>query len=523
MASLLESLQKDTPLRRALFISLLYAVFAVIWIVFSDRVLVALIDDPVKMGLAQTLKGSAFVIVTAVLLFALIFRATSELLEGYRLAANANRDQLTGLPGLGAARALAGDALERAAGKNLSLAFVVLDVERMARINDALGVGAGNAFLIEVARRLERFRRADWVLARPGSDKFFLISMSLCSREDAEQILGALLANLDQAYTLANESLEVRLNAGIAMFPEDGRTFDELVHAADQALLDARQRHQRYRFFRPSSQDAHYSLNIESALSRALDKGQFRAYFQPLVDLRSGHITGAEALLRWQHPEMGLMLPNTFIPLLEQRGAIHEVGQWMLQRAVSVMHKWPQQDGQDIRVGVNVSRVQLETASFEALARKVLNGSDVRSRRVVLEITESMAMQQPEVILERVKALRTMGFAMAMDDFGTGHSSLAYLKRFPFDFIKIDRAFVHGIPDDAENDVLVEIMRNMSAHFGRGVIAEGVETTAEAQRLYELGFETAQGFLFSRPLPEAEFQVLLEREPCYLEVITPRT
>lgn len=510
-----EWLRKDTPFRRALFIAVLYAVVAGLWIAFSDRALARMIDDPLAMAWAQTVKGWSFVLVTAFLLFLLVHRAAHGLLRGYRAAMNATRDDLTGLAGPTALRELAPRLIERAKAIGEPAAFILLDVVRLHRVNDALGVGAGNAVLMEMARRLRRLHRPDITLTRPGSDEFLLMVAPPCSQEEAESIARQALSTLHVPYDVIGEPLDIRLRAGIAMYPSDGRNIDELIHAAEKAVVDAKGSDAGIAFYRKPNKQARQLLSIESALARALDKGQFQLHYQPLVDLRSGVILGAEALLRWEHPRLGSVSPGHFIPLLEQSGGIHEAGAWVFETAVKEMHRWPRQNGCDPRVCVNVSRAQLETPEFQQTVQSYMKRSGADGAKVVLEITESMAMQNPEVILARLETIKQYGLLLAMDDFGTGYSSLSYLKRFPFDYVKIDRAFVRGIPEDTENDLLVQTMWDMTQRLGRETVAEGIERWQEVERLRDLGFRTGQGFLFSRPLSSGAFSQLMNARHRY--------
>lgn len=508
-------LRRDTPFRRALFIAVLYALFAGLWISLSDQALVWFIEDSAQMAWAQTAKGGFFVAVSATLLFILVHRAAHGLLRSQRLALDATRDPLTGLPGHAAIPELAKRLMARADAQKEPAALIHLDVDRFARINDAFGIAAGNALLMQMARRLQDHRRVNYTLARSRSDELLVMVGPPCDADQAQALARSFLALLGKPYRLAGELIEVELSAGIAIYPRDGNTAEEIILAAERAKRDATEsRDSPIQFYQPAGRAARQHLNIQTALNRALDQNQFRLFLQPLVNLETGHILGAEALLRWQHPTMGQISPGHFIPMLEENGGIHEVGAWVLETAITEMQHWPRIDRSHLKIGVNVSRRQLENHNFQSFAQRRIQQFHGNGE-VVLEITESMAMQNPEVIIDRLDALKESGYALAMDDFGTGYSSLSELKRFAFDYIKIDRTFVRGIPDDRSNDLLVHTMCDMTARLGYRAVGEGVETFREAARLRQLGLQCVQGYLFSPPLPAEEFTKLLRQRHVY--------
>lgn len=510
-------LRRNTPFNRALVIAVLYAVLAGLWIAFSDMAVAWMIDDPQLMASVQALKGAFFVVVTSLLLFILVYRAVDGLLRNYQAAVNATRDELTGLAGRASLQHLAPRLFERAQATEGSAAFILVDVNNLNRINDALGVGAGNAVLMEIAKRLKALHRPDITLTRPGSDEFLLMVAPPCTPTMAEETAEKIVVNLEKPLNLTGEWLDIEVSVGIAMYPRDGKNLDQLFHGAERALKDARKNNQKIGFFTGSKKGSLRRLSLERDVKRALDKGEFRVYCQPLVDLLTGRVTGAETLLRWQHPKMGLVSPGAFIPLLEENGGIHEVGAWVLQTGVMAMRQWPAQGDHAPVVSINVSRLQLEAPDFHELAQKALSQCEPECGGVTLELTETLAMQSPEIIMTRLQALKETGASLAMDDFGTGYSSLSYLKNFPFDFIKIDQAFVRGIPNDDDNDLLVQTMQDMTRRLKRKTVAEGVETPSEAARLEALGFRVAQGFLFARPMPLADFNELMEKQPCFTE------
>ena len=498
-----------SPLARAAAIALLYFVVAGLWIAFSDMLLARAVDDPELLTRLQTLKGGFFVLVTAILLFFLVLVSGRHLLKAHREAMQASRDALTGLAGWYRLQDLLGRLVGQSREQNTPMAVIVLDLDRLRRVNEAFGISTGDALLMQVADRLRGLRRNNLVLARPGSDHFVVLVAPPCDRDEAVKVASEILALLEAPYQVAGESLEVHFRAGIAVYPDDGREEQELLRAAETAVFEARREGSSLAHYRQKGRESRERYILENSLRGALARGEFRVYFQPIVDLGDGRILGGEALLRWQHPELGLVSPGHFIPLLEQSGQILEVGQWVLEEATMQAAGWPKPHGESIGVSVNVSRLQLGDPSFVDHVRRVVSDSGLAVGRLVLEVTESLAMRNPAETMARLQDIRSAGVGVAMDDFGTGYSSLAYLKRYPLDFIKIDRLFVQGIPADRENDLLMETIVDMSRRLGRETVAEGIETAEEARRLAEIGCMRGQGFLFSPAVPPERFHELL--------------
>jgi diguanylate cyclase (GGDEF)-like protein len=497
------------PEWRALQVALIYAVLAGLWIAFSDDTVARLSDDPAVVTELQTLKGGFFVLVTAILLYFLTRRACTGLIQAHGQAARAAHDELTGLPGRARINELVEQAVRKAADTNAQTAVVAIDIDRLRRVNEAYGVAAGDGILLQMADRLRSFRRRDMSVARPGSDHFVVVVEAPCGRERAWAIAEQLVSMLEAPYEIGGEALELGINAGVAVFPEHAADGRELMRTAEMAVHDARRCGKPIAFHAGRSREFREVFSLESGLRGALERNEYQIYFQPIVRLEEGDIVGAEALLRWEHPRLGLVAPARFVPLLEESGEILPVGRWVLEEAIRHALTWPGDGALPMRLSVNVSRVQLASHQFVSVVEEVVRSNGFPPERLVLEITESLAMRDPGQTMATLHALRQVGVGIAMDDFGTGYSSLAYLKRYPLDFIKVDRLLVQGIPHDRENDLLMETIIEMGRRLGRHVLAEGVETESEAMRLMDLGCGLAQGYLFSPPVPAGRFRDML--------------
>lgn len=365
-------MRRGAPFKRASFIVALYVVIAGLWLTFSDQALAYFIDDPQEMARAQTFKGLFFVLATGALLFVLVYRAAHGMVRDHRIALQAARDELTGLPGQAMIDQWGPRLLDRAHTKGQPAAVLIIDIVQLNRVNEALGVAAGNAVLLEVTRRLQKQRDAGVTVARPGADEFVLLVGPPCTADQAESVARQVTTDLNQPFRFADEPLDINVSVGVALYPRDGRDIHELMHAADSAQRSARSKGCQISFFAGQEHHARRLLSLETDLKRALDKEQFRVYYQPKVDLVSGKLLGAEALLRWEHPEKGMISPGTFIPLLEDSGGIEEVGAWVLQQAAQDMKHWSWQDSQPPNVCVNVSRMQLDSPEFARLGRQIM-------------------------------------------------------------------------------------------------------------------------------------------------------
>jgi diguanylate cyclase (GGDEF)-like protein len=415
-------------------------------------------------------------------------------------------DSLTGL----ANRALFLQRLEQALVTTLAagqrLAVFVLDVDRFKSINDAIGRQAGDTLLKELAARMIE-GHTDTALARLGADHFAVFRLNVESEEQIARLVERRLGELfGKPYALGESELRVSAKIGIALAPEDGERADTLLQKAEAALKRAKKRGEPYVFHAPAmSERTAENLALENRLRRALELNEFVLHYQPKVEIATRRIVGVEALIRWQSPELGLVPPMRFIPLLEETGLILEVGSWALKQAVSDHRKWSANGLAIPRVAVNVSALQLRQRNFVATLEQALH-EGAQPVGLDLEITETLVMQDVEATTAKLKSARELGVQIAIDDFGTGYSSLAYLARLPVHTLKIDRAFIRDIPASADASTLVATMIGLAHSLRLDVVAEGVETEEQAKALLSLRCDQMQGFLFSKPVPSENLQ-----------------
>tara|TARA_R100000655_G_scaffold13525_1_gene30587 strand:- start:4584 stop:7910 length:3327 start_codon:yes stop_codon:yes gene_type:complete len=414
----------------------------------------------------------------------------------------AYHDSLTALPN----RLLTMDRLEQATTQAIRhenvLAVLFLDLDRFKTINDSLGHQSGDLLLQQVGSRLLGVLREEDTIGRVGGDEFLILLSTIHSPDDAAHVAKKLLDVLSPPFMVTGRQLHVNASIGISMCPRDAVNTETLVKYADTALYLAKEQGRGvFRFFSPELDDrVHARLQLENDLRSAMDKNQLYLHYQPLMDLASGECIGTEALLRWNHPEIGFISPATFIPVAEETGLILPIGDWVLRTACLQAKKWFEAGKTNFRMAVNLSRRQLDYAGLATDIRRILDETGCPAHLLELEVTESSAMQSPEQAIVILNSLHEMGICLALDDYGTGYSSLAYLKRFPFDRLKIDRSFIDGIPDDADDMSIVQTTIIMARQLRLSVIAEGVETQAQCDFLKEHKCEEIQGYLFAKPM-----------------------
>ncbi|HZX30663.1 MAG TPA: EAL domain-containing protein [Rhodocyclaceae bacterium] len=436
-----------------------------------------------------------------------------------RLAANkrieelAYHDVLTGLPN----RVLLGEridfALRWASREEKSFAILFIDLDRFKHINDSLGHLFGDKVLVEVAERIKACLRQSDTAARLGGDEFVLLLHDV-EAHGVEATAQRVLKALSRPFTIDNLSFTVTCSIGIALYPSDGQCADDLIKNADTAMYRVKE-HGRadFRFYqRQMNVDLLSRMKLDQAMRQALEEGRFRLHYQPLVDVASGRIVGAEALIRWKDEELGEVPPNRFIPLAEETGFIAHIGEWVLQESVRQAADWRRR-GLDLVVAINVSALQFRKTDFVHSVATALRHADLPPEAIELELTESILVQDADEALSRLQELADLGVQLSIDDFGTGYSSLTYLKRFPIHKLKIDRSFVDGLPHDASDTAIVTAVINLGRALMLEVIAEGVETEAQRQFLQEAGCGQFQGYLVSPAVKAGAFDALLERTP----------
>lgn len=414
----------------------------------------------------------------------------------------ARYDALTGLPNrthwLEHARTVLGDAQRHAD----PVAVLFLDLDNFKTVNDSLGHPVGDRLLTAVVARFASCLRSTDLLARLGGDEFVVLISRFHQREDVARVAAKLIESLRRPITLDMHELSVGVSIGIALYPEDGSDVDTLLKHADVAMYGAKQAGRNaYHFFEVHMNDvALERLQIDHALRRALEREELVLHYQPKLDLATGKPSGCEALVRWQHPERGMIPPAHFIPIAEDTGLILPIGEWVMTEACRQQAELARL-GVDLTIAINISALQFRRPDFAERAMRILAQTGANPRRIELEITESALMEPDEAMLERLAILRDQGITLALDDFGTGYSSLAYLRRLPIQCLKIDRSFVRDLPGDPEDEAIATASLSLARDLGLTVVAEGVETIAQREYLAARGCHLIQGYLVARPMP----------------------
>ncbi|WP_313950608.1 EAL domain-containing protein [Accumulibacter sp.] len=428
-----------------------------------------------------------------------------------KMAHLAQHDVLTGLPNrlLMTERLSLAIGLAQRHGKQVALLF--LDMDRFKHINDSLGHGVGDELLQSVAGRLVACVRATDTVCRHGGDEFVILLADIEQPQDAAHVAEKLHAASAAPHLVGGHELHVSLSIGISVYPDDGSDATTVMGNADTAMYHAKASGRNtYRFFTADmNARAVRRLLVEGSLRRALKQGEFVLHYQPQIDLVSGAMTGAEALIRWRDPELGLVYPGEFITIAEECGLIVPIGRWVLREACRQVQAWRDAGLQAVPVAVNISAVEFRHGDFLAGVSLILKETGLASRYLELELTESVLMHNAESSVSVLEALKTLGVSLAIDDFGTGYSSLSYLKRFPIGTLKIDQSFVRDIATDADDATIVSAVIGMGRNLKQRVIAEGVETAEQLAFLRTHRCDEAQGFQLSYPLSAADFERLL--------------
>jgi diguanylate cyclase (GGDEF)-like protein/PAS domain S-box-containing protein len=426
-----------------------------------------------------------------------------------QLSHQAFHDSLTGLANRELFLDRVAHALDRADRGTTPVAVMFVDIDDFKMVNDSLGHHLGDGVLISVAERLKGSTRPGDTVARLGGDEFALLLESGEMPESAEAVAARIAAELLVPVRVGHEDVFVRASIGIALDRPLAEGPDELLRDADLAMYLAKRNGKgRFEMFHPEMhEEAVRRLEIAAELRHAIADHQLELFYQPIVDIRGTTVVGAEALVRWHHPDRGLVAPSEFIPVAESTGLIVPLGQWVLAEACRQVERWRRNGtiDEDFYVSINLSGRQLQDPSILDDVRQALRASGLPATAVVLEVTESIIMDNVDSALARLNSLKALGLRLAVDDFGTGYSSLSYLRDFPMDIIKIDKSFVDRIALDAEGEALVRGVIDLSGALGLTTIAEGVETRDQLQLLSDLGCDSAQGHLFASPVPADEF------------------
>ncbi len=426
----------------------------------------------------------------------------------------ANYDFLTALPNRQMFHDRLDQEMKTCNRAGLQLALLFIDIDHFKEVNDTLGHDLGDALLKEVALRLRGCVREIDTVSRLGGDEFTIILGSLDDHDVVQRVAQNILNKMSVAFHLGNEAMHVSASIGITLYPEDATTIEALLINADQAMYAAKQMgRNRFHYFTQAMQkNAQNRLRLTNELHGALAESQFRLFYQPIIEMSTNVIHKAEALIRWQHPERGIVSPLEFIPIAEETGLIIEIGEWVFLEAVQQASIWRKSLHPDFQISINKSPVQIRDEALKYPTwPKQLQELGLSGQSIVVEITESLLMDASNFINNKLLAFRDAGIQVALDDFGTGYSSLSYLKKFDIDYLKIDQSFTRNLAPNSDDMALCEAIIVMAHKLGMKVIAEGIETEQQRELLFTAGCDYGQGYLFSKPIPATEFEALFKR------------
>jgi len=434
-----------------------------------------------------------------------------------RLTYLALHDELTNLPNRTLLVDRLDQALARVRWRKKLIAVLSFDLDHFNQINDTMGHSIGNQVLKAVSERFLSCVRPGDTIARLGGDEFVMVLADVAQAEDVSHIAQKISNAMSQPFTIENRELFITTSIGISLSPSDGNDGQTLLRAADMAMIRAKEQgRNNYQYYHPALNSyAQERFSLETGLRQALARDEFLLHYQPQVDLATGQITGVEALLRWQHPDRGLVSPAKFIPLAEETGLIIPIGEWVLRTACAQGKKWLDSGFEDFRITVNLSGRQFRQNDLTKMIKGILKESGLDHRCLELELTESV-MQNSETTVAVLRELNDMGIDISIDDFGTGYSSLSYLKRFPIRTLKIDQSFVRNITDNSDDPTIIRTIVNLAHSLHLKAIAEGVETKEQLEFLRSVRCDGMQGFLMSPPLPAGELtQLLVKNQSLY--------
>ena len=426
----------------------------------------------------------------------------------------AYHDILTDLPNRILFKDRLGLAMIHSKRNETELAVMFVDLDRFKLVNDTLGHIRGDELLQQVAGRLkESLRRGD-TLARLGGDEFTIFLPEMQSRQDVQIVAEKFVERLQQAFFLDGHEVYISASIGIAVYPTDGETMDDLLRHADIAMYQVKADGKNgYSFYSPKMLDASYQkITLEQSLRRALEQGELEMYYQPQIDVRTGEIVGAEGLMRWNHPERGLLTAGEFLPFAEENGLMIPISDWMLDALCRDLVHWNAAGGAPVRLSLNLSPQYLDRGDFVEKMRATLSRYDISPTQIEVEITENICIRNPQYAIDQLNRLCQLGVSVAIDDFGTGYSSLAYLHRFPIHTIKIDQSFIKEIQRENGHFPVVLAIISIAKGLGLNLVAEGVETSIQAHYLEQSGCTTMQGFLYFQPLSRRSFVQLLREK-----------
>lgn len=424
-----------------------------------------------------------------------------------RIAYLDRHDPLTGLPNRSFLADQLGLAIQNAIVKKNRIGVLSLDLDRFKNINDSLGHEIGDEFLKEISKRLESCSQAGSITGRFGGDAFVVILPDIHKESEIIAVINKITHDIAQPAIYGEVELIVTASIGVSVFPEDGDTPEVLIRNADTAMHKVKDAGKNsYQFFTPVMNEyASERLMLENNLRRAVEKKEFVLFYQPQLDAKTGKVVGVEALIRWLHPIKKLVSPLEFIPLAEETGLIIPIGEWVLMEACRQHRQWIKMGLPPIPISVNVSAAQFHDKDFLQMLAAVIKNRDIEPGYLDLEVTESVVMRQPEFVIEQLERIKGMGIKLSLDDFGTGFSSLSYLRYFPLDRLKIDKSFIHDLLAEPINQAIIESIIALGRNLKIKTIAEGVETAEELHYLQKLQCDEIQGYYYSKPLPGSDF------------------
>ena len=420
------------------------------------------------------------------------------------IAYQAYHDILTDLPNMALFKDRLGLSVIQAQRNETKLAVMFIDLDRFKLVNDTMGHVMGDQLLQQVAVRLKECLRRGDTLARMGGDEFILLMPDLRDRQDAGEIAEKFLKSLQQPFFFSGNEARISASIGIALYPDDGSSIDELVRHADLAMYHVKaQGKNGHSFYDCSMIDAsHQKLALDHDLRKALERNELEMYYQPQVDVSTGRVVGAEALMRWNHPERGFLTPGEFLPFAEENGLIIPISDWMLESICSDLIEWNAFSVEPLKLSLNLSPQCLERGDFSRKLQSALVRYDISPQQIEVEVTENICIRNPEYAIDQLKMLSQTGVSVAIDDFGTGYSSLSYLQRFSIHTVKIDQSFVKEIQSDNTHSPIVLAIISIAKGLGLNLVAEGVETEIQARYLERAGCTIMQGYFYHRPISQ---------------------
>lgn len=487
-------------------VSILYFILGGLWIYFSDRILLLLIDDLIFFSEIQIYKGWFYVCLTSVLLYVVVLKYIN------RISFLAYYDNLTGLPNFYLFKEKLNKVIISSKRKDQRHAIMFLDLDRFKMVNDIMGHHVGDLLLKQVSNRVSRTVSKENLVSRQGGDEYILLLRNI-EKEKAAQLAESILSVFKEPFLLEKREFFVSPSIGISLYPFHGVEVETLIKHANMAMYSAKkQGGNNFQFYVSDSLNIVEQKNkIENALRKALENNEFTLHYQPQFDLETGEIEGVEALIRWESKEMGSVPPSEFISIAEETGLIIPIGHWVIKTACMQNKVWQNQGFPKIKVAVNVSVRQIEELGFLSSVQGILNETELNPEYLSIEITESI-MQDFKQSLEILIEFKKMGMQIAIDDFGTGYSSLNVLKYLPIDYIKIDQSFIRDLSSNKNTAAIVKMIIDMGSESNLKLIAEGIETERQMQFLIESRCHLGQGFLLSRPIPANEITNIFEEK-----------